>query len=72
MKCPKCGGSTGIYGTRTKADGAVLRYRRCLARGCWLKFQTAERPLPAESFHLRACPRAAGKCEISVHSQGAP
>ena len=52
MKCPKCGGSTSIYGTRSKSGGTVLRYRRCIARGCWLKFQTVETPLPGEGHHV--------------------
>lgn len=52
MKCPNCGGSTKTYGTKGRADGSVLRYRRCLARGCWLKFQTTEALVPAEGFYV--------------------
>lgn len=52
MKCPICGGSTKTYGTRPKADGSVLRYRRCHARGCWLKFQTTEELVPGEGFYV--------------------
>lgn len=54
MKCPKCGGSTAIYGTRSQIDGTVLRYRRCLAPGCWLKFQTRELVLASSNYHLSA------------------
>lgn len=56
MKCPKCGSSTAIYGTKTKPTGTVLRYRRCLAQECWLKFQTTEAIVPGEGFYCAPKP----------------
>lgn len=43
MKCPYCGGKTGIWKTRSMPDGRILRERRCGRRGCRVQFVTVER-----------------------------
>jgi hypothetical protein len=66
MKCPKCGGSTAIYGTRNMADGTVFRYRRCLARRCCLKFRTSEQVLPGEDHYAPV-----GRAPVAVSGRAA-
>lgn len=72
MKCPKCGGSTAIYGTKAKPNGTVLRYRRCLARGCWLKFHTREEVVPGDGHHVPLTGKGAsqGRTEVTGNARG--
>lgn len=38
--CPNCGEDSTVYDTRERADGAIIRKRRC--RKCGVEFETIE------------------------------
>ena len=38
--CPKCGEDSKVYDTRERADGAIIRKRKCVK--CQVEFETIE------------------------------
>lgn len=53
MKCPECNRKGAVLDTRARADGAVLRRRRCSQGHTWTTLEALyfnrQRPAPQEA-----------------------